>query len=195
MARKIKCKICELESNTDDTNMTFVMNGKTRAYVCIEHKDVYVKQEEKKKIEREKWDNLYKTIQNIHGIIKLPTTLITKLQDLKNGTNRFEKDWKKGHYKSIDYDVLERAYKLSEDSIKWAKLNKHFKDSNAELNYGLAIVQGKINDVYRQVERERLTKVREVAMADKKAEQYKESQRKVEYKPKKAKYDLSDFLD
>ena len=101
-----------------------------------------------------KWFNeLYKYIKedllNYDEEQDLPKWLITNLQDLRNGTIM-----QKGIgrvCKSKDgypYDVILDTFLSNSDSIRWAFLNKNFKNERNKINYMMAIINSNINDTY-----------------------------------------------
>jgi hypothetical protein len=161
----------------------------------------YEKEEAFKNKEQEELDKLVKVVGEIHDAPKppnlayqLPRIWYHMIQDIRNGTNRYTKNMKKRYKKGIPYNVIVEAYKLAKDGIKWSKMDKQFKDTASEIRYGLAIVNNKIPDALKKIERDRhmdkINKIREEEEL-----QDMEYERETVYKKKKASYDISDLFD
>ncbi|EQB9784618.1 hypothetical protein ACYZ70_001500, partial [Clostridium botulinum] len=100
-----------------------------------------------------KWfDELYNHIKIILGYTNeqlLPNYLITRLQDLRNGTvmqkgiGRIVKS--KEGYK---YEVILDTFLSQSDKIEWVFNNKQFKNERNKINYMMAIIENNINDNY-----------------------------------------------
>lgn len=160
MPRYVKCRHCEetelyterfdkmeIESKTSDT-------GKTKNFYY--HKgDCWSKHQKEQdfiKDELKKKDELNDVIKSIYNLkFQIPPRIWELLQDLRNGTNRYQKFFKKKYKQGIPYDVLAQAYRMSTDSIKWAKLNRRFRNTEEELRYGVRIMQSKIEDAYKKI--------------------------------------------
>lgn len=168
--------------------MVFEMQGKSRKYY---HADCFAEHQadkQKRAEEAAKLDSLVETIKDIHGLISIPKQFYPFIQDMRNGTIRFQGKPIKKYKQGVPYEIIEQAYKLSKDSIHWSKENKNFKNSSGELRYGLAIVSNKINDASAYMRNRQKQQSAAAAMQ-------KPSERKVEYKKRENKKDISDFLE
>lgn len=206
MAREVKCQQCETKEYYNEETMTFIVHEtasgrKTRKYF---HNECLIKYNEKQDFldkEQEGLDRLVKVVGGIHdvpknkeGIYQIPRQWFPMIQDLRNGTNRYTRGFKKKYKKGVGWDVLIEAYKLSKDGIQWSKMTKQFKDTMIEMKYGLAIVVNKIPDALKKKERdnhmEKLNKIREQELLDN-----MKHEREVKYQGKKASYDISELFD
>lgn len=146
-------------------------------------------------------DKLVEVAGEIHEVPKLPDMAYQMprswyhvIQDWRNGSQRYTHNFKKKYKKGIPYDVLIEAYKLSKDAIRWSKMDKNFKDTQQEVRYGLAIVNSKIPDAMKKLQRdqhmEKVAKIRQEA----EAEELNKERETVYKKQNKASYDISDLL-
>jgi hypothetical protein len=108
-------------------------------------------------------DELNETVKKIYNLnFDMPKRWWGYIGDLREGTNRHEKFWKKKYKQGVPYNVIKEAFLLSVQDIQWARMSKNFKTIDKELQYGLMIMQGKVNDAYRKMKtREQQTKINE----------------------------------
>jgi hypothetical protein len=207
MARQVKCQQCEVKQPLDET-MTFIEkvsdSGRTtKKYFHIKCLDKY---EEKQAIldkEKAELDELVTVVGEIHELPKpdpemnyeLPRGWYHVIQDWRNGTQRYTRNFKKKYKKGIPYPVLTEAYKLSKDTIRWSKMDKNFKDTQQEMRYALVVVNSKINDAMKKQLRdqhmEKVDKIRE----EEELQKLEHERETVYKKKKKASFDISDLLD
>ena len=155
--RAVKCKYCgEMITKEEDK---YVIIGKTKTgnpkrinihTWCLEE---YNKLEEFKANEILWWDRLYKYIHtNVLGYsdnIKLPRNLITRLQDLRNGTITKKLEGRVILSKDgYGYDVILNTFLTHGDNIRYALNHKTFNNEQQKINYIMAIIDNNINDVY-----------------------------------------------
>lgn len=159
LARQVKCKSC-LEYGIND-DMIKEKVGYFHKGTC--HSD-YVEHKEFKQQESEKLGRICKYIMELHDLVSIPSQTVVRLQELRNGTiTQFGKKVKQ--YKSgIEFELIYDAYLLASDSIKWCINNKLNNDKSIKaINYGFAIMQGKLNEAYgKQQKREQDVKRQEV---------------------------------
>jgi hypothetical protein len=211
--RLITCRGCDEKQPFDEQTMAFTestsKSGRnTKRYY---HNECLNKHNEKKELERQNKEAVKKEnealdmLVEVAGLIheapkpinlayQFPRDWYHVIQDWRNGSQRYTSKYKKRFKMGIPYDVIAEAYKMSKDSIRWAKMDKHFKDMNSEIRYSLVIVNSKIPDALKKRERdlhmEKVSKVREEHEIEN-----MEHEREVVYKKKKASYDISEFLD
>jgi hypothetical protein len=130
------------------------------------HPECYPKHLEKQDFllkEREQKDELNETVKKIYSLkFDLPHRWWELIADLREGTNRYQKFWKKKYKQGVPFNVIKEAYLLSVQNIEWARLNNKFKTTDQELRYGLIIMQGKVNDAFRKMKtREQQDKINE----------------------------------
>jgi hypothetical protein len=143
---------------------------------------------------REK-DELNLVIKSIHSIkFDIPPNVWVLIQDLRNGTNRYQSFFKKKYKAGVPYPVIAEAYRMSKDSIEWSKMNRRFKTKVEEMRYSLKIVQSKLEDAYRKIQRTEQSQT--IAKAKEKSEvEAMIDNRQVEFKDnKKYEFDISDIL-
>lgn len=190
-----KCQHCTVDDTEKDQMICITKEGKTRRYLYY-HEDCYPKFLRRQAFlekEQKELDHLAKVIMKIYGVKVLPNAIFPPLQDLRNG-NRFfgkrEYNYKQGY----SYDLIAETFEYVSDSIEQANATKDFKGGFSQaFRYGLAIVCDKLSVVdNRRKNRERqelMAKASTHKVAD--AEEFETS-----FKPKKkAKSDISDFLD
>lgn len=208
MARRtVKCQQCDEKQPFNEEEMTFIekvsdSGRKTKKYFHIKCLNKY--EEEQTFLDKEKaeLDELVEVAGAIHEAPKppnlahqLPRIWYHMIQDFRNGTSRYTRNFKKRYKKGIPYHVIAEAYKLSKDSIRWAKMDKNFKDTTSEVRYSLAIVSNKIPDALKKQQRdEHMAKVEKVREQEE-IERLEHERETVYKKQQKASYDISDLLD
>ena len=155
--RAVKCKYCgEMITREEDKHVIIgeTKTGKPKRINihtwCLEE---YNKLEEFKANEILWWDRLYKYIHtNVLGYsdnIKLPRNLITRLQDLRNGTITKKLEGRVILSKAgYGYDVILNTFLTHGDNIRYALNHKTFNNEQQKINYIMAIIDNNINDVY-----------------------------------------------
>lgn len=162
MSKKVKCKICGKENNKEESycvsRMYLSQKGKDkgkfkteRKYYCS--KDEYEQYEHEKMKEVCVWNELYSFIRT--EVMKyskeqsLPPLLITRLQNLRNGTVVLPKVGKiKQSKEGYPYDVILETFKKHLQDINFWISKKQFKNEQQKIGYIMAIIEGNINDVY-----------------------------------------------
>ncbi|NFV47171.1 hypothetical protein FDJ70_05705 [Clostridium botulinum] len=155
MPRKVKCRYCDERFPINEAIILSKQNSKGNLVKVFLHKECEQDYNElmKYKENEVKWFNeLYEHIKGVLTYTKeqqLPRYLITRLQDLRNGTvmqrgvGRVIKQ--KEGYK---YDVILNTFLTYGDDIRWFLNNKIFKNEHQKINYMMAIVENNINDIY-----------------------------------------------
>ncbi|EQB4340909.1 hypothetical protein ACYJ2U_001628 [Clostridium botulinum] len=155
MSRLPKCKYCGEIVKKDDLIIKTEVNSKGKEKKTKIHKQCekeYDDLMEFKSNELKWFDELYNHIKIILGYTNeqlLPNYLITRLQDLRNGTvmqkgiGRIVKS--KEGYK---YEVILDTFLSQSDKIEWVFNNKQFKNERNKINYMMAIIENNINDNY-----------------------------------------------
>lgn len=206
LARTVKCQHCGDKQPFDEQTMTFIekvsdSGRKTKKYFHSKCLNKYEEEQQAIDKEQELLDKLVEVAGGIHDAPKppnlahqMPRMWYHMIQDIRNGTNRYTRNFKKRYKKGIPYDIITEAYRLAQDGIKWSRMDKQFKDFQSEVRYGLAIVNNKIPDALKKAERnasmEKINKIREQEELDR-----MEHERDTVYQKKKASYDISDLLD
>lgn len=133
-------------------------------------------------------------VKSIYGVTyQLPSQWWEFINDLRNGTNRFEKFWRKRYKGGVPYKVIKEAYIMSKSDIDWARLNKRFKTLNQELRYGLSIIQSKLNDAHKRLKVIEQQQKMSSAIEEKQVEMMMDD-REVSYKKKYDEDDISFLL-
>lgn len=152
---KPKCKYClETIDKIDKFVLTTeTINGKNKKInlhnSCVQD---YQELMEYKKHEVAWFNNTYEQIKELLEYTseqKLPNSLITRIQDLRNGT--ITKRGEGRVVKSKDgykYEMIFDCLLSNGDNIRWAMSNKSFKNETSKINYLMAIVESNINDSY-----------------------------------------------
>lgn len=178
------CQWCREKSEREE--MLFEQQGRAKKYYHVECHAKYLEEKEEKQLEVQRLDRLVQVIKSIHNIKDVPKGLYPFIQDLRNGTIRFRGPVLKKSKKGIPYEVIEESYRMSADSIAWSKRSKDFKNTMAELKYGLAIVSNNINDAYKNIRQREMANA-SISLMN------KPDGKKVEYR-KKTNEDISDFV-
>lgn len=197
MPRMLICQVCREKDIKENMEVYVIVSSTGKKTNKYYHKgecwEKFIKEKEKleqEQKEREELDTVLKEIFDIK--VKYPDNVWWIIEDLRNGTNRFQKFWKKKYKKGYPYSVIAEAFRLSKDDIEWARLNRPFKDLGQEMRYALKIIQKRLEPAYKKkikTERnEEFSKARESISLD-----LMEDIREVEYK-KKDIFDMSDIL-
>lgn len=153
--RKCKCKYCdELITDINDLIVIKEMTKANKSKNINIHKQCereYKELMEYKENEIKWFNEVYEYIKellNYSDTQKLPNSLVTRIQDLRNGTimqkgiGRVIKSKEGYTYKTI----LNTFLTLSE-KIRWAFDNKDFTSEANKINYMMAIIDSNINDL------------------------------------------------
>jgi hypothetical protein len=207
MARKVtvKCQQCKEKQIYDEETMTIVdrfsdSGRKYRKYFHNKCLNKYNEEQEKTDEELAELDKLVEIAGAIHEAPKPPNMAYQFprdwyhiIQDFRNGTNRYTRNWKKRFKKGVSYAVLAEAYRLSRDGIKWSRMDKHFKDFSSECRYALAIVSNKIPDAIRKLEKDAHMEKANKAREERELEMM-ETERETVYQKRKASSDFSELF-
>jgi len=153
--RKMKCQYCKeliLEANE-----VLKLEGQTKAgnpkIINIHKKceEEYRELMEYKENEIKWFKELYEYIKELLNYSenqKLPNSLVTRIQDLRNGTiiqrgiGRIVKS-KNGY----TYQTILNTFLTLSEKIMWAFNNKDFANETSKINYMMAIIDSNINDL------------------------------------------------
>ncbi len=139
---QVKCNYC---NGKQERGEMYCDTGKQRKY--YHHPCWPLELERRIDVEKEKkqWKDLIAFIQEIHNLHEIPRTFYAFLQDIRNGTIRFQGPVNQQYKQGVGYDILLESYRLSANGIKWAQQNRDFNGNVfTELKYGLAIVKNNI---------------------------------------------------
>lgn len=155
MPRLPKCKYCGEVIKKEDLIIKIEVTPKGKEKKIKIHRQCEKEYDDlmQFKANELKWfDELYlhvKVILDYTDEQLLPNYLITRLQDLRNGTvmqkgiGRIVKS-KEGYR----YEVILDTFLSQSDKIEWAFNNKQFKNEKNKINYMMAIIENNINDNY-----------------------------------------------
>lgn len=201
--RYVKCQFCnesipysERETLAHEEK-EYQSKGVTKTKNIYWHQECYPKELKQREFllqEKKEKDELNETLQKIYKVkYNFSSNFWWMISDLREGTNRFQKFWKKKYKQGIPFPVIREAYMMSVQDIEWARMSKSFKNLNDEMRYGLMIMQGKVNDAYRKMKtREQQSKINE-AREEIQIEDMKEN-RQVSFKKKQQDRDYSYLL-
>lgn len=140
-------------------------------HICEKCKDDFVEKMEKDLIDGKNFVKLYDYLLEFVFIeLKmLPTYLITRITDWRNGSLRNNKsgfrDIKNKTKDGYTYEVIFKSFIDSMDSILYYRRTKNFKDINKEINYICAIVESNLGDAQSYIEnKKQIEKVSEAQM-------------------------------
>jgi hypothetical protein len=152
---KAKCKYCETVIEKED-HLIILEKTKTdkdkKIHLHKKCEKEYKELMEYKQNELKWFDEIYQYILDLLDYTseqQLPKFLITRLQDLRNGTimkkdvGRIVKS--KNGYR---YEVILDTFLKKGDYIRWAFKNKTFNNEHNKINYMMAIIESDINDTY-----------------------------------------------
>lgn len=204
MGRTLKCqyKFCETPSIPAEMKDTLAVEVKVsestgkkkNLYYHPECYPKHVKHQEFLLKEKQEKDELNEVVKKLYNVeYQLPPQYWELVSDLREGTNRYEKFWKKRYKKGIPFSVLKEAYLMSKADIEWARLNKNFKTLQNELKYGLSIVLSKVNDAHRKIKAREQQQKMATAIEQQQIEMMMDD-RDVSYKKQSKEDDLSFLL-
>lgn len=203
MGKYVKCKTCQenvliKEKTTlmDNYPRVSAETGKVKNNWC--HKgecyEKFIAHQAFLDEELNKQNELDLVVKEIHQVnFPLPRNYWTMIQDIRNGTTRYKRDFKKHYREGVGYDVLKEAYLMSRQNIEWARLNKRFKNLEAELRYCLIIAHSKVNDAHKKMKRTEQS----IKQTEAREEQFIEDMmenRVVKFKKQKSEFDISHIL-
>ncbi|OME54057.1 hypothetical protein BSK59_15865 [Paenibacillus odorifer] len=190
MARIVTCQFCKetvpyIERHTLSNEAKVTNKGKTLNkywhHECypkeLARRDILLKDQ----IEKNEMNETVKKIYNLK--FDLPKGWWEYIADLREGTNRYQKFWKKKYKEGVPFSVIREAYIMSVADIEWARMSKKFKSIDQELRYGLMIMQGKVNDAFRKMKTREQQEKRNEAMEQVHIEDMKDN-REVSFKRK-----------
>lgn len=188
--RYVKCQFCGQTvpyKERDTLTHEVKVSGKGKPVNKYWHNECYPKELKKREFllnEQKQKDEMYETVKKIYNINFTPSkSWWEMIADLREGTNRYQKFWKKRYKQGVPYNVIREAFLLSVPDIEWARMSKNFKSLDQEMRYGLMIMQGKVNDAFRKLKtREQQSKINE-AMEQVHIEDMKDN-REVSFKKK-----------
>lgn len=153
--RKVKCKYCNelITEENDFLKIKETTNTGTTKFINLHRK---CEQEYKELMEYKenevKWFNeVYEYIKELLNYTenqKLPNSLVTRIQDLRNGTvmqrgvGRVIKS-KEGY----TYQTILNTFLTLSGKIRWALENKNFTSETNKISYMMAIIDSNINDL------------------------------------------------
>jgi len=152
---KKKCKYCNEMILEDNDKIIIKERTKTdkvkTIYIHKKCEQEYKELMEYKDNEIKWFNEIYEYVfelLNYNDTQKLPPSLITRLQDLRNGTvmqrgvGRVIKS-KEGY----TYQTILNTFLTLSDRIRWAFENKDFTNEKSKINYMMAIIDANINDL------------------------------------------------
>jgi hypothetical protein len=153
LGRKVKCRSC---LRMDEKSTMILEEGKLYFHQGDCHEE-YLRHKEFKRIEAEKWDQLYKYLLQLHSAVIIPVANVVRLQALRNGEDIVAGKRVKKYKQGVPYELMLEAYKLAEDSIRWCIKNKLNGSNDVKaINYCISIMIGKLNEAWvRQQNRKR----------------------------------------
>jgi len=139
--------------------------------------------------EKAQWGALIDYIKTIHNLYDVPPSFFPFIQDIRNGTVRFQGPVQHKQKQGIGYDVILEAYRMSADSIKWAREHKDFTINYpfSELKYGLRIVTGNMNRALERCRAKERISTTSISVPVEDGQ--------TEYKPRQHKNDIVAFLE
>lgn len=132
MGRKVKCKICRAEGNSN----TFykVTNDKgVNSYFC--NKEEYDLREKEKKDRYELLKYIAEEILQYEDGQIVPPSMVKKIEKL---------------HEFYTYEIIHESFRMNKDDIQyWIKV-KGFTSEFGMASYIMKIIEGSINDIYKQ---------------------------------------------
>ncbi|EJW14111.1 hypothetical protein M5X00_26185 [Paenibacillus alvei] len=167
--RYVKCQYCGQTvpfKERDTLAHEVKVSSKGKSVNQYWHHECYPKELEKREFllnEQKQKDEMFETVKKIYKINFSPSkSWWEMIADLREGTNRYQKFWKKRYKQGVPFNVIREAFILSVADIEWARMAKNFKSLEQEMRYGLMIMQGKVNDAFRKMKtREQQSKMNE----------------------------------
>lgn len=192
--RTLKCFWCGIKDKEDKIE---VVNGtQKKRYHKLNCYDLYIKDQEFKKKEKEELDELVEVIKKVHGIETIPSQFYSYLQDIRNGNELFGRIGNKKSKQGYPYKTITATYEECLDSINWARNNRDFKGTMALLKYTRAIILDKIDGVSYKIESRKRKEEVEKATEEQAVNVFEHINRQpTEYKRRKSIKDASSFLD
>lgn len=168
MARKprkytpVKCHWCgeKIEKEEDRVKLHVTEKQEKNFHKHCERE--FLEENEKKRIEWESWDALYKYVRfEILGYTQekqLTPHQRQRLQALRNGTFYVRG---KMHNQGYSYDVILITFKAKKVEIEKGIYNKTFDSENQKFNYIMAIIQNNIIDIAKKLDQAKKDKEKE----------------------------------
>lgn len=162
ISKEVTCKICGKKILKEEaycvSRMYLSKKGKDAGNFKTQKK-YYCSKEEYENVEYEKmkevcmWKELYNFVRiEVMKYSKnqsLPPLLISRIQDLRNGSVILPKVGKiKQSKEGYSYEVILETFKKHLQNINFWISKKQFKNEQQKINYIMAIINGNINDIY-----------------------------------------------
>lgn len=154
--REVKCQWCGSKGVKKEMLCEAKPTGKynkngTEKYIRKYFHDKCYVQYEKDKAFKEKeaneFDELYLYLKDLHRLEGLSKRMIERLQDLRNGTVKYQSQKVKRYKKGVPFRDILDTYKYSEQQLHKARDYKQFESPWHEFAYFLSIVVSNINEV------------------------------------------------
>ncbi|AAK79161.1 hypothetical protein BJV85_002809 [Clostridium acetobutylicum] len=113
--------------------------------------------EDRAKYERESWCELYEWIKEKWFDVNLPSNMVVRLQDLRNGTSRLGKiiDSKAGY----EYNLILECFRNYEEEVEQAIGGKEFNSKNQKANYIMTIIENKIDSFQGKENQQKISEI------------------------------------
>ena len=155
MAKPSKCKYCDEIINKEDMIIKIEYTAKGKEKKIRLHSKCELEYDElmEYKNHEVKWfKELFEHVKGVLGYSDgqiMPSYLITRLQDLRNGTMLERGTGRTSRSKEgYQYEVILDTFLTHSDKIEWCFKNKTFKTEKNKINYMMAIIENNINDNY-----------------------------------------------
>jgi hypothetical protein len=195
----VKCPHClEYELKKEKDKMVQIKVGKVNRYLHENCYQDYVFNEKVKQKNIIMRDQLGDYLKQLHNIKLIPQNFWFAIEDIRNGSERFQerRKIKNGKREGYNYDVILKAYQLKNKNISWAIQNKKFHNKVGEMNYCLRIAENYLIEADVVLKKEkRKQKIVELHEQRQREEEPKFERREVEYKKREYKHDILDLFE
>ncbi|MFK3936579.1 hypothetical protein ACI2JA_03560 [Alkalihalobacillus sp. NPDC078783] len=204
----VKCKWCEKKSKKETMKVeskettrkkkdgTYAITNTYYHPLCYEE---VLKDKEFKKQELVDLDELYTHLLEVHDLKALDGRMMEKIQDLRNGTVKYNGKKVKRYKEGIPFAIMLESYKGQQSQINYAMRSMRFEKKWNEFSYCFGIMSSKVNDALinqRAVKRNEEKHKEQMSVRKKEAlsEEIVVKKTNERAKKKKDELDISDFL-
>ncbi len=109
--------------------------------------EAYNQDKKFKENEATEFDELYNYLLNLHRLERLDSRMIERIQDIRNGTVKYQNRKIKRYKEGVPFTKILEAYKFSEQQLHNVRNYKTLETSWQEFTYFLSIVINNLNEM------------------------------------------------
>ena len=154
--KEVKCQWCGSKGVKNSMSCEAKPTGKLnkngsekyiRKYFHDDCFEAYKQDKKFKENEATEFDELYNYLLNLHRLERLDSRMIERIQDIRNGTVKYQNRKIKRYKEGVPFAKILEAYKFSEQQLHNVRNYKTLETSWQEFTYFLSIVINNLNEM------------------------------------------------